>query len=86
MVHSVVLLWNSNFTKLSSRKFCLFLWLIHVDDVWQKLTQYSKAIILQLKINTLKKRKFCLFQLHINSAILHQTICLLGDLQCRLTS
>ena len=27
------------------------LWLIHVD-VWQKPTQYCKAIILQLKINT----------------------------------
>ena len=30
------------------------LWLIHVD-VWQKPTQYCKAIILQLKINKLKK-------------------------------
>ena len=30
-----------------------YLWLIHVD-VWQKPTQYYKAIILQLKIN-LKK-------------------------------
>ena len=28
----------------------LDLWLIHVD-VWQKPTQYCKAIILQLKIN-----------------------------------
>ena len=26
----------------------VYLWLIHVD-VWQKLTQYCKAIILQLK-------------------------------------
>ena len=33
---------------------CVRLWLIHVD-VWQKPTQYCKAIILQLKIN-LKKR------------------------------
>ena len=30
------------------------LWLIHVD-VWQKPTQYWKAIIFQLKINNLKK-------------------------------
>ena len=29
---------------------CVYLWLIHVD-VWQKPTQYCKAIILQLKIN-----------------------------------
>ena len=29
------------------------LWLIHVD-VWQKLTQYCKAVIIQLKI---KKKK-----------------------------
>ena len=29
------------------------LWLIHAD-VWQKPTQYCKAIILQLKRNTLK--------------------------------
>ena len=27
----------------------VYLWLIHAD-VWQKLTQYCKAIILQLKI------------------------------------
>ena len=32
------------------------LWAIHVD-VWQKPTQYCKTIILQLKINTLKKKK-----------------------------
>ena len=32
------------------------LWLIHVD-VWQKPTQYYKAIILQLKINKLGKKK-----------------------------
>ena len=32
------------------------LWLIHVD-VSQKLTQYCKAIILQLKINELKKKQ-----------------------------
>ena len=27
---------------------CVYLWLIHVD-VWQKPTQYYKAIVLQLK-------------------------------------
>ena len=32
----------------------VYLWLIHVD-VWQKLTQYYKAIILQLKINKFLK-------------------------------
>ena len=32
------------------------LWLIHVN-VWRKLTQYCKAIIPQLKMNTLKKRR-----------------------------
>ena len=32
----------------------IYLWLIHVD-VWQKPTQYCKAIILQLKMNTLFK-------------------------------
>ena len=31
------------------------LWLIHVD-VWQKPTQYYKAIIFQLKINKLKEK------------------------------
>ena len=30
----------------------VYLWLIHVD-VWEKPTQFCKAIILQLKINTL---------------------------------
>ena len=34
----------------------IYLWLIHVD-VWQKPTQYPKAIILQLKVNKLKKIK-----------------------------
>ena len=29
---------------------CVYLWLMHVD-VWQKPTQYCKAITLQLKIN-----------------------------------
>ena len=33
----------------------VYLWLIHVH-VWQKPTQYCKAIILQLKINESKKR------------------------------
>ena len=28
----------------------VYIWLIHID-VWQKPTQYYKAIILQLKIN-----------------------------------
>ena len=28
----------------------VYLWLIHVD-IWQKLTQNCKAIILQIKIN-----------------------------------
>ena len=34
----------------------IYLWLIHVD-VWQKPTQYPKAIILQLKVSKLKKKK-----------------------------
>ena len=32
----------------------VYLWLIHAD-VWQKSTQYCKAVILQLKTNKLKK-------------------------------
>ena len=32
----------------------VYLWLIHVD-VWQKPSQYYKAVILQLKIKFLKK-------------------------------
>ena len=34
----------------------VYLWLTHVD-VWQRPTQYCKAIILQLKISKLKKKK-----------------------------
>ena len=34
----------------------VYLWLIHVN-VWQKPMQYCKAIILQLKLNKLKKTK-----------------------------
>ena len=33
----------------------MYLWLIQAD-VWQKLTQYRKAIILQLKMNLNKKK------------------------------
>ena len=33
----------------------VYLWLIHVD-VWQKPTQYYKAIILRLKIKKERKR------------------------------
>ena len=35
--------------------------LIHVD-VWQKPTQYCKAIILQLKINKFKKSSLSIFE------------------------
>ena len=31
----------------------VYLWMIHFD-VWQKTTQYCKAVILQLKINKAK--------------------------------
>ena len=34
----------------------VYLWLIHVD-VWQKTTKFCKAIILQLKMNKVKKIK-----------------------------
>jgi len=33
----------------------VYLWLIHVN-IWQKPTQYYKAIILQLKINNFFKK------------------------------
>ena len=34
----------------------IYPWLIHAD-IWQKPTQYCKAIILQLKINNIRKKK-----------------------------
>jgi len=34
----------------------VYLWLIHVD-VWQKPTNYCKAIILQLKINKFEREQ-----------------------------
>ena len=34
----------------------VYLWLIHVG-AWQKPTQYCKAIILQLKMDILKKKQ-----------------------------
>ena len=34
----------------------VYLWLIHID-IWQKRTQYCKAIILQSKINNFLKKK-----------------------------
>ena len=43
--------------RFKREKTYVYLWLIHVD-IWQKLTQYCKAIILQLKTNKFKKKKF----------------------------
>ena len=34
----------------------VYLWLIHVD-IWQKITKFCKAIILQLKRNVKRKKK-----------------------------
>ena len=47
------LLWS---TKSKREGICIYLWQIHVD-VWQKPTQYWKAIILQLKISKLFKKE-----------------------------
>ena len=52
---------------------CIKLWLIHVD-VWEKPTQYCKAIILQLKINKLKN--YCLWLLHVKYQTLSQYLIL----------
>ena len=41
----------------------MYLWLIHVD-VWQKPTQYCKAIILQLKLNNCLKIPFHIRQIY----------------------
>ena len=53
---SVSFNWSISFKYILSESECkikistyVYLWLIHVD-VWQKSTQYCKAIILQLKI------------------------------------
>ena len=48
--------------RFKSRRTYVCLWLIHVD-VWQRPTQYGKAIILQWKIN-LKKFKLLCFKGH----------------------
>ena len=34
---------------------CVYLWLV-LTDIWQKSTQYCKAIILQFKIHKLKEK------------------------------
>ena len=68
---------------------CVYLWLIHAD-VWQKPTQYHKAIILQLKIikthpscnsqkGSLTSRCYWL-KTEIQAANVHQYFTLLGDL------
>ena len=70
---------------------CVYLWLIHVE-VWQKSTQYHKAIILQLKIIILKTHPSCNSQkgsltsrcywlkTEIQAANVHHYFTLLGDL------
>ena len=62
----LILAWNFNFTlikrqsrvegKFKREEKYVYLWLIHID-VWQKPNQYSKAIILQLKINVVIFKK-----------------------------
>ena len=42
----------------------VYLWLIHVD-VWQKPTQYCKAIIFQLKMNFKKGRLWIIIGINI---------------------
>ena len=48
--------WGGRWEKGSEEGIDVYLWLIHVD-VWQKPTQYCEEIILQLKIDKLKKKK-----------------------------
>ena len=48
--------WDGVGGRLKKERTYVYLWLIHLD-VWQKPTQHCKAIILQLKINKLKKNK-----------------------------
>ena len=48
--------WEGEVGRLKRERTYVYRWLIH-DDVWQKPTQYCKAIILPLKINKLKKQK-----------------------------
>ena len=43
--------WDGEEGRFKKKGTYVYLWLIHVA-VWQKPTQYYKAIILQLKINT----------------------------------
>ena len=47
---------------------CVYPWLIHVD-VWQKPTQHCKAIILQVKVNTLKKKTETFMLKNLNACI-----------------
>ena len=48
--------WDGMGGRFKRQRTYVYLWLIHVDE-WQKPTQYGKAVTLQLKINTSKKKK-----------------------------
>ena len=48
-----------------SRGRVIYLWLIHAY-VWQKPTQYCKTIVLQLKINKLKKKSYTRQEDHLS--------------------
>ena len=53
----------------------MYLWLIHAD-VWRKPTKYCKAIILQLKISTLKKKKSTIsVKIKLNNTFLKSSYC-----------
>ena len=47
--------WDGMGERFKRQRTYIYLWLIHVDE-WQKPTQYGKAVILQIKINTSKKK------------------------------
>ena len=48
--------WERGWREVQEGRAIVYLWLIHVD-VWQKPTQYCKAIILQLKVNEIQIKK-----------------------------
>ena len=70
--------------KFKREETCVCLWLIHAD-VWQKPTQYCKAIVLQLKINHFLQKEVETIELVAQRSMFHIKMLPMGKRKKKLT-
>ena len=62
----------------------VYIWLVHAD-VWQKTTQYCKAIVLQLKINHFLQKEVETIKLVVQRSMFHIKMLPMGKRKKKLT-